>query len=334
MKYLLSVLVLFFVVACGSDSDSGMDDSGNGNTDNSGGETSEPILFSLGVSDAPVDNAIEVSIEIDQITLDPVASDDEADNIVIDMFTDEQGNEIDTIQVNLLDYQGSSQLKIIDEAQEIELEAQSYELELLVVDEGSYVLLDNDEQEYDIKVPSSRLRLGEFTATADAEQNDETPAYTIEFDLRKSLVLRGNANNNNGFIIKPNGVRIVSLPGEISGTVSSDLLNLGTCTVYLYEGEATELLDVFDSDDEEFVAPETEITGSAPLATKIVADDGTYQIGFLSAADYRVALTCGIEEDDNVQLDNLTIPNAGELTPEVVDVTVIAGQSITVDFSN
>ena len=288
--------------------------------------------FSLGLSDAPVDDAIAVYIELDSIRLIDTDESQGRQETLIETFTNEDGIEVETIQVNLLDYQGSAQVKIIDEAQGIELSDGIYNIELNVIDAGSYVLLDNDATEHPIKVPSSRLRLGEFAIDSSIEQVNNQPAYTIEFDLRQSLVLRGNINNNNGFIIKPHGVRIVGASGGIAGNVSAGFTNLGMCTVYLYDSEATEFGDVFDAEDEDFVPPEGGVIASAPVATALVSDDGTYAIGFLQAGSYQVALTCGTDIDDNIQFDGLTIPSAGENTPDIQTVDVVSGQTAEVNF--
>jgi hypothetical protein len=318
-KSIVSLLVLSVVGCGGSDSN----------------ETDLPqnlANFSLGLSDAPVDEAEAVFIEIDSIKLTNTDESQNSQETLIETFTNANGEAVESIQVNLLDFQGSSQLKIIDEAQNIELENGVYNMELNIIDSGSYVLLDNDPTEHAIKVPSSRLRLGEFRVTDEAVQVNDEPAYTVEFDLRQSLVQRGNANTNNGYIIKPHGVRIVSLAGNIAGNVAGDLTNLGECTVYLYGSDVTEYGDMFDANDEAFVAPEVEITATAPIATTTVEVDGTYAIGFVETGSYQLALTCGTEVDDNIQFDALTIPSAGDITPAVKVIEVVSGQTITVDF--
>ncbi len=283
--------------------------------------------FSLGVSDAPVEEAEVVAIEIDSIKLTNTDDDNGKQEVLIEEFTNEDGDIVDTIQVNLLDFTGIAQMKIVDEAQGITLATGVYTMELVVVDAGSYVILDNDATEYDIKVPSSRLKLGEFTVHSDAVQVDNKPAYTIEFDLTKSLVLRGNDPAKNGYIIKPHGVRIVSLYGDITGTVSAENTNLGPCMVYLYDGAPTTLADLFDSNDESFIG---EIpTAIEPLAATTVAVDGNYSIGFVPEGDYTVALRCNTEVDDNVQYDQLVIPS-----PEgnSQSVKVSAGNTNEVNF--
>ena len=285
------------------------------------------VKFSLGVSDAPVEEAEVVAIEMDSIKLTNTDDDNGKQEILIEVFTNEDGDIVDTIQVNLLDFTGLAQMKIVDEAQGITLATGVYFMELVVVDAGSYVMLNNDANEYDIKVPSSRLKLGEFTVHSDAIQVDNKPAYTIEFDLMKSLVLRGNDPAKNGYIIKPHGVRIVSLYGDITGTVSAENTNLGPCMVYLYDGAPTTLADLFDSSDESFIG---EIpTAIEPLAATTVAVDGNYSIGFVPEGDYTVALRCNTEIDNNVQYDQLVIPSP-EGNSQAVKVSV--GNTSEVNF--
>ncbi|WP_163933667.1 DUF4382 domain-containing protein [Paraferrimonas sp. SM1919] len=297
-------------------------------------DEAKEAVFSLGVSDAPVENAEEVNIELDQVKLIPMNEDgsEKGEEVIVDTFTNEAGEEVDTIQVNLLDFQGTSQIKIIDETQNIQLDAGNYEMELVVVDAGSYVIEQGDSAQQPIKIPSSRLRLGEFEVASQYVQVGDTPAYTLEFDLTQSLVQRGNAITNNGYIVKPHGVRIVSQYGDISGTVAGDYTNLGTCSVYVYAGDVVEYGDLFDANDDIFDAPVEEITAAAPLATVKVADDGSYSIGFVAPGDYQAALYCSVVEDNNVQFDGLTIPAAGEITPDVVSFSVANQESVTVNF--
>jgi len=283
----------------------------------------DPAKFSLGVSDAPVENAEIVNIEIDRITL---TNSNNQQQVVIEEFSNgDNVDPVDTIQVNLLDFTGIQQLKIVDEAQGITLEQGTYTMELTIIDEGSHVILKGDPKstEYDIKVPSSRLRLGEFVVNSEAVQVEDTPAYTVEFDLTQSLVLRGNDPAKNGYIIKPHGVRIVSLYGAIEGNVTPD----GPCMVYLYQGNATEFADLFDSNAGNFIG-EAPATASAPLAATNVVD-GLYSIGFVPEGDYTVALRCNNEIDDNVQYDILTIPSPAGNSQAI---TVNAGFTSPADF--
>jgi hypothetical protein len=292
-----------------------------GSDSTSSPEPNAQAKFSLGISDAPIDEADSVFIEIDEITISGT------ETKVITEFTNENNDIVETIKVNLLDFQGTDQLKIIDEAQGLVIAPGTYSMELLVVDTGSYVLLENDATEYSIKVPSSRLRLGDFEVASTSIQVGDTPAYTIEFSLRESLVMRGNTPTKNGFIIKPHGVHIVSEYGTLKGNISADNTNLGSCIVYLYEGEPTELGDSYDADDETFVGDIP--TATAPLISTLVAVDGAYSIGFVPTGNYTVALMCGTDIDDNVQYNALTIPS---LVENIATVSIIKGDVTTVDF--
>ncbi|ALO33879.1 hypothetical protein CMT41_03420 [Colwellia sp. MT41] len=305
-------------------------------------DNKEQAKFSLGLSDAPVDDAEIVMIKIDSIKVINTDESNGKQEILIEEFT-YKGVSVDSIQVNLLDFTGTRQIKIIDEAQGISLKNGVYTMELNVDDAGSYVVLKSNGEKYDIKIPSSRLRLGEFTVHSDAVQVDDKPAYTIEFDLTQSLVLRGNDPAKNGYIIKPHGVRIVSLYGDISGTVSAVNTNLGACMVYLYDGTLTEsadLADLFDSSYETFIG---EIpTATPPLAATnvdvsgTVDVKGTYSIGFVPAGAYTLALRCNSETDDNIQYEQLTIPSVDINLQPVEDnlqtVNVSANSPSIVDF--
>ncbi len=336
-KSLLALAVLS-VVSCGGSGSSSSTSEGSNTGSTGDGSTQTPTTslakFSLGLSDAPVDEAEAVFIELDTVTLVRTNEDGTTEETSIEEFTDESGELVESIQVNLLEYQGASQIKVIDEAQEIELENGAYDLEFVVIDAGSYVLLNNDATEHPIKIPSSRLRLGEFTASDSVAQAGDEPAYTVEFDLRQSLVQRGSGNNNNGYIIKPHGVRIVSQTssGVIEGSVSADLTNLGQCTIYLYGSEVTMYGDMFDQSDENFVMPEGGITAPAPIVTANVDESGAYSIAFVEAGSYQIAIFCGTEEDDNVQFDGLTIPSAADITPDVQSIEVVSQETTTANF--
>lgn len=323
MKIYLIILLTALIAACGG---------GSSSNDNDGVVPPvtgvEQAKFSLGLSDAPVDNAIAVVLEIDTVKIiklnDAV---DSSEEILVEEFVMEDGSTATSVVTNLLDYQGADQKKIIDELAGIVLDEGSYQLELVIIDAGSYVELDNDATLYAIKIPSSRLRLGEFAVDASLQQVGDTPAYTIEFDLRTSLVQRGNNPAQNGFILKPHGVKVVGSSGTIAGTVSSENLNLGTCTVYMYPGDATEFGDLFDSEDEAF---EGEVpTATAPLASTVVTTEGTFEFGFVSAGDYMVALRCDDLVDDNIQFDGLVIPS-----PEGQSkfITVTSGNTSEANF--
>ncbi|TRX57330.1 DUF4382 domain-containing protein [Thalassomonas sp. M1454] len=322
-------------------------------SDNNDSSPELDVAFSLGVSDAVVDDADEVNIEIDAVTVIIEGQDD----VVINSF---DGNE--TVKINLLDFPGSEQLTIISEDDDVVIPVGTHSLELLVVDSGSYVLLIDDPQQYSIKVPSSRLRLGEFDVVLGAAETENGPAYTVEFDLDKSLVQRGNDPAKNGFIIKPHGVRIVSSAssGTIAGNIDMDAFmaaNPGCDSInnmiYLYKGSHVDaelgmLTDNVDLDDEEYPvdAPKPSDAAILPFAsTPVMMNEDqsySYEIGFVPNGDsfdggenteeatYTVAFACGAsDQDDAIVYDQLVIANPDT---EIQEVIVVTGETVMADF--
>lgn len=313
-------------------------------------DTEVTAPFSLGISDAPFDTADAVFIEIDKITLTS------ADGTITEI-NDFDGDS--SIGINLMDYQGADQVMIINESQGIELPLGPAEMELTIIDAGSYVLLTGDTQEYPIKVPSSRLRLGEFNVTLGAVQVENVPGFTIEFDLRRSLVQRGNDPAKNGFIIKPHGVRITSSAssGTIAGNVDMAAFMAAEADsacgnvdsfVYLYAGDVLASEDMLiDMVDDAYAGepaiPEGSIKPFASTAITLNADNSySYEFGFVpngdsflgepdvDAATYTVAFVCGTGITDTAEnYEELLIANpSGQLGV----VTVITGETAMLDF--
>lgn len=316
MKYLTAVLATsaLILTGCGSDSDS------------SDSEKTANVSFS--VSDAPVDEAQSVTIAFTQIELIR----QNGERILLDVEPNSAG--VDYQQLDLLDYQGSDSELIVTQ-QPIPV-GEYKNLILHISDESNVNFVVDAQGTQSLKQPSNKLQLGGFTVSEDATQ-----AFTIEFDLRKSLVMRGNTNNNNGYILKPHGVTIIDNESAaiLAGNVEPNLFDddavcsatQGDNFIYLYQGSSLEigkLGDLYDQDDEEFnsTVPEGTIE---PYATAKVDEAGSYEFGFLPSGDYTVAFNCNGSADDSIQYDGLTIPQpAGE----VKEATLISGGTTTMNF--
>ncbi|WP_033197560.1 DUF4382 domain-containing protein [Moritella dasanensis] len=284
---------------------------------------------SFSVSDAPVDSADNVVIAFDQLEFI------QADGTRIIVAVDEDTAGHNYQQIDLLDYPGSNSALILTDQV---LPVGDYK-ELIIHIEAnkalSYVNDSNGTNE--LKQPSNKLKLGSFTI------KDETvQSFTIEFDLRQSLVMRGNIGNNNGYILKPHGVTIIDndTAASLKGTVDSNLFAVPPCVndtgnyVYLYEGhnlDSTTLVDNFDADDDEFnnILP---VSGSSvPYAsTSVDLSTGDYAFGFLPSGNYTVAFTCSAVGDDPVQFDALTIPDP---TSQLQKVTLLDSQEVIHNFN-
>ncbi len=121
-------------------------------------------------------------------------------------------------------------------------------------------------------------------------------SFTIDFDLRKSVVLTGMGD----YLLRPT-LRIVdnTLVGTISGTVDPSLVP-ASCTpaIYVFTGAGV------TPDDIDGIVPD-------PVTTAMVKLDSSsgayrYKAAFLEAGDYTVAYTCQAALDNPITDDALT----------------------------
>lgn len=298
-----------------------------------GGDDSstQTATVSFAVSDAPVDYASSVTIGFTQVEL----VQQNGESIFLDVNPDDPSADYE--QIDLLDYQGANSALIITNQ---EIPVGTYQnLILHISSESNVNFVDDADGTQDLKQPSNRLRLGSFTVS-----NEATQAFTIEFDLRSSLVMRGNSGSQNGYILKPHGVSILSNSDvvSLSGTVDQTLLDEGeTCSaetssyVYLYQGlvSGSELGDLVDENDPEFDAtnpvPEGVVT---PYASTALDETLNYSFGFLPTGDYTVAFTCNGAGDDSIQYDGQDIVPLPSPADQVHEVTLTAGEEGVVNF--
>lgn len=300
-----------------------------------------PIL-SLSVSDAPVENAMQVVACFSEIELKAVNNSNDQSLMIgldtntttaNDLCTDAQGSVIpNTRGIDLLSLSGIDSEEILSG---VEIAAGEYTQIRLSISDGSYALVDIDNDgvaddvdqdgnpdKIPVRVPSNELKLDGFTATAGARTD-----LTVEFDLRKGMT---NPVGQSGYILKPRGVRIVdnSVSGHIQGTVSEVLLSDNMCnitptdltesvaSVYLYEGVDLDPTTLADNGGSE---------GQEALTSAAVLYDGAgnynFEIGFVAAASYTLSLTC--DEDSDPEGDDelvfiinqeLTVSEQGQIT--------------------
>jgi len=278
--------------------------------------------FSLGVSDAPVDNAEEVVITIDSVTF----KGDGLEDAVFDTFNNEAEGivDADTVTIDLLQFQGSAQLTILEGA---EIPVGQYNQTIIsVIDQDvelSYVT-ELGGAKKPIKVPSDNLKLGGISF----EDSAENQALTVEFSLRKSLTYKPGPDEYN---LKPTGVRIVdaSETGTIVGIVDIDTINqdisciADTHLIYLYQGiglNSDNLADSFDT-EQGASAPDNAIAPFDTVAPSFDNDSNSYryEFGFIPVGDYTLAYACNTGEngDEPDDYDGITIPNPVNQLTEV-----------------
>jgi hypothetical protein len=277
------------LVACGGSSD-GASSNGEGGTG----------YFSLAVTDAPIDSATHVVVEFSGVSIKP------ADGQALHFDFDEPKS------IDLLALQGSAYESLLTDE---EVPAGQYEWIRLHVNAehdgvlDSYIELETGNQ-LELFVPSGSqtgLKLVDgFAIEAEGSAN-----FTIDFDLRKSIVLPPGLA---GAILKPT-LRLVdnSVSGSIAGTVDAELITAQcedpaneTGAVYVFSGVDATVSDVSGSEND-------------PLITALVNHDGSeyrYEVGFLPEGDYTLSYTCDARLDDPEEEDELAFVGTANATVE------------------
>lgn len=285
------------------------------------GSSSSPSptpVFSLAISDAPVEDLLEVVVCFSEIELKANDANNSRTFLVGDgqgtapsneLCTDDQDQVlVNTRGVNLLALAGMTSQALVTD---IEIPAGEYTQIRLTMDDSSYAIkdvnkdgvgddgdLDGLADKYPIRVPSNELKLDGFTATL-----GQNTAVTIEFDLRKSMT---DPVGQAGYILKPRGVRLVdnSISGHIQGTVAEAVLVNHLCNVapadlseaaahvYLYSGTNLDSSQFADNGGSESIES---LTSAAVLFDGV--DTYRYEIGFVNQGEYSLALSCDNDED-------------------------------------
>jgi len=296
--------------------------------------------LTLGVSDAPLDDAKEVVIVFDKIEL----SGPGGERLVFEVCEDLDGNgECDEseppAQVDLLDYQGSDVFTLLDDVEVPVGEYPWMRVRILNgdgTDQRSHVIRD-DGQLVPLVVKRGQgteegeIQLDTFVLASGDNQ------FVVEFDMRRSLVEPQNKNDDS-INLKPRGVRLSNTVevGHIGGEVSEELM--GNCetasqsepqfshVVYLYPGD----IGVESMDDDADQAEEEHIL---PLATAAVVHDeandtASYEFGFVAEGEYSLGYSCVAHNDlpESNETDGVAIYSA------YGPVTVTANQTTVQDL--
>ena len=164
--------------------------------------------------------------------------------------------------------------------------------------------------------------------------------FVIDFDLRRSLFLKDPTQGTDDYKLRPT-IRIVNRleVGSIAGTATKDFVDAelakgtGTaCAVYVFPGPASPLDDIDAGADGTDAADGPEPITSASLeavpegADAASATEYTYEVGFLAAGDYTLAVTC------QADLDNATGDTDDDATvffSDPLEVSLTAGEQKT-----
>jgi hypothetical protein len=280
----------------------------------SGGGGGETGRLSLGVTDAPVDEASSVVVQFSGVAFKRAGA---APEVVQNLTPSPR-------QLDLLQYQGGRAAVLLDG---VTLPAGDYQWIRLIVDNepavrDSYIVLTGGE-ECELRVPSgaeSGLKLMRgFTLPADG-----SVALTVDFDLRKSIHAPPGQRSGDcavGYLMRPT-LRLVddANVGAIAGRVDSALI-AAECLpkVYVFSGNA-----VTPDDLEEADGADADPLVVAGVAIENGSTAHPYRAAFLPPGPYTVAFTC---DDDDAAADE-TLVFAGAQS-----VTVQANLIATADFA-
>jgi hypothetical protein len=262
----------------------------SGGGDDSSGDTGR---LSLGVTDAPVDEASSVVVQFSGVAFKRAGA---APEIVRDLVPSPR-------QLDLLQYQGGRAALLLDG---VTLPAGDYEWVRLIIDNApgvrdSYIVRTGGE-ECELRVPSgaeSGLKLNRgFTLPADGSL-----ALTIDFDLRKSIHAPPGQQGTTeactqGYLMRPT-LRIVddANVGAIAGTVASALVTEGCLPkVYVFSGSG-----ITPDDIEEATGADADPLVVASVAVQNGSTSYPYRAAFLPPGSYTVTFTC---DDDDATADD------------------------------
>jgi hypothetical protein len=295
---------------------------GGGSSNDSSSDSTGTASFS--VTDAPVDKVNRVQITFDRIDLKPAEG------------------EIQTIELekprtieNLLALQGNNSEQILPDTT---LPAGQYNwIRLFVIggypDSVVYEEMAGDAP-LDLFVPGQQGNADRKNRFVQLSSPFRVPAggsadFTIDIQLRKALTKPAKKNY---YLLRPS-LRLIdnSESGTLVGEVDRNFQVASGISVN--DGCGGPSIYVYETDDGDFTAgdidSENEPLTTADLkapATGADSSNYTYEVGFLAAADYRVAVACADGDDPEAGGDEIPISATKR-------VTVTAGDDLTVlDF--
>lgn len=302
------------------------------------GDKAKTGTLKLGITDAPVDHAYAVVVQFTGVEIKPMGG----EAISFDFSSPKS--------LDLLALQGINRTMLLDG---VTVPQGQYEWVRLKVNADptvpgdSYIQLSQTGAQCEMRIPSgaeSGLKINRPFSVG------EVADYTIDFDLRKSVVAPPGQTapdtcdgTNQVYMLRPSLRMIDNVQvGAIGGTISTPTIQ-AQCVlpqgqtppapypgnVYLFGPVATGVDIVPDDYD----GIENDNNGADPVASaKVSPDTFTYTLGFVPPGNYEVVYTCD-NDDPSLDADATPAPEVVDLVPAAgVPVTVTVGQKSVVDF--
>ena len=281
----LMVLAVSSLAACGGGSSSGSD-------------TPKTGQLKLSITDAPVDDAKHVYITITGVTLKK-GGDSPLQNVSISP----------ELRVDLLALSnGTSELLFTETITSGQYEWARFQLK----DDAQIVWLDDSTDDLALPTQNELKTSGNFNVPQDG-----LAQYTVDWDLRKSIVETGNSGS---YKLKPVlHLRDDTQVGFVEGSVDSTFLSTNCnqqgdiAALYLYSGH-------------DITPGEMGGTGEDPIASVKLANDQHFFLGMLNPGNYTLALTCDAGLD-TAEDDSPTVIDF----PGKAEIVVAQGQAAALD---
>lgn len=287
---LLALASLLLLSSCNSSSDNG--------------------LLSLSLTDAPVDNASSVTVDITAITAYP-------QNGSAITYTFSQPQQIDLLQLQ----QGVTTPLINDWSLP---PGQYIGLSLWVsagaaVPTNSYIVLDNGNQYPLVPFPlppvgacQIGIPCGEVPLSINTPfviSSNENDAYVVDFDARKS-VFPPSTPGGTQYQLQPEGRMAAILDsGNILGIVPNSLITPGcTPAVYIYSGANATPADLNNN-----APPATQPLTEAAVTLNNNTGDYVFTGAYLPAGNYTLAFTCEAALDNANSADTISFTSTGSV---------------------
>jgi hypothetical protein len=297
----LCVTMAAVIAALGTGCGGGEDDGGSPGT--------AMGKLTLGITDAPVDDATAVVVRFTAIELKPEGQ----EAFTIDLSPQQS--------IDLLALAGGGSRALLEEHS---VPAGDYAwLRLLIEADdsqpGSYIDLKNGSR-YPLVVPSgseSGLKLNRgFTVAAGSISN-----FTIDFDLRKSVIAPPGQSPN--YMLKPVLRMVDNLRvGTIAGTVAPALVPVDCAPqVYVFTGA-----DVAPDDLDVAPAPDVDPLISVPVLLDPASGEYRFRAAFVEVGAYTASFTCDGDMDTPEGEETLVFAGTQNLA-------VSANQTTTIGFN-
>ena len=260
--------------------------------------------LSMGITDAPVNNATAVVVEFTGVEIH--GPNDQTQTITFDSPK----------TIDLLTFTGNAAETLFEDETVL---AGDYQWARLQVNAepstiDSYIDL-TDGSQHSLYVPSG-AETGLKMNTGFSVPEDGSAAFTIDFNLRKSV---HDPEGTTDYVLRPT-LRLLDNDevGTIAGTVNSSEVGSGCDpAVYAFEGSGV------TPDDQDGNSPDP--ANSAIPEYNANTDTHDYEIGWLKGGDYTVSYTCDAAADDPATDDAITFDDSK-------NATVTATQTTDVDF--